>query len=52
MIGNIRDVYIFRELKGYGTFFDELCLIMTGFDRGKRLGGITAELWDGDIGWN
>jgi len=21
------------ELKGYGTFFDELCLIMTGFDR-------------------
>jgi len=24
-----------RELKGYGTFFDELCLIMTGFDRGQ-----------------
>ena len=27
-----------RELKGYGTFVDELCLIMTGFDRGQRVG--------------
>ena len=25
------------ELKGYGTFFDELCLIMIGFDRGQRV---------------
>jgi len=38
-IGNIRDVYILGELKGYacligGTFFDELCLIMKGFERG------------------
>lgn len=24
------------ELKGYGTFFDELCLVMIGFDRGQR----------------
>jgi hypothetical protein len=30
-----------RELKGHGTFFDELCLLMIGFDRGQRLGWIT-----------
>ena len=30
--GNIRNVYLFGELKWYGTFFDELCLIMAGFD--------------------
>jgi len=26
------------ELKVYGTFFDALCLLMIGFDRGQRLG--------------
>ena len=26
------------ELKWYGTFFDELCVIMIGFDRGQRVG--------------
>ena len=26
------------ELKVYGTFFDELCLLMTGFDRGQPVG--------------
>ncbi len=25
------------ELKGYGTFFDELCLTMIGFDRRQRV---------------
>jgi hypothetical protein len=25
----------FGKLNGYGTFFDELCLIMMGFDRGQ-----------------
>ena len=29
---NIRDVYLFGEFKGYGTFFDGLWLIMIGFD--------------------
>ena len=24
-----------EELKVYGTFFDELCLVMIGFDRGQ-----------------
>jgi len=24
------------ELKGYGTFFDELWLLLIGFDRGQR----------------
>ena len=23
------------ELKGYGTFFDELCFLVIGFDRGQ-----------------
>jgi len=32
----IRDVYLFGELKVYGRFFAELCLIMTGFDRGQQ----------------
>jgi hypothetical protein len=27
-----------RGIKGYGTSFDELCLIMTGFDRGQPAG--------------
>lgn len=35
-----------------GMFFDDSCLIMTGFDRGLRLGRITAEFWDADIDWN
>jgi len=26
------------DLKGSGPFFDELCLLMIGFDRGQRLG--------------
>ncbi len=26
-----------RELKVSGTFFDELCLMMTGLDRGPRV---------------
>ena len=26
-----------KILEVYGTFFDELCLIMTDFDRGQRL---------------
>ncbi len=39
----IRVVYLFGEFKVYacpivGTFFDELCLLMIGFDRGQRLG--------------
>ena len=29
-----------RELKVSGTFFDELCLLMIGFDRGQRVGDI------------
>ncbi len=33
---NIRDVYLFGELKVYGTFFAELCSIMTGFDIGQH----------------
>jgi len=42
VFGNIRDAYLFGELTGYacpigGTFFDALCLIMTGFDRGRRV---------------
>jgi len=41
-----------RELKGYGTFSDESCLIMIGFDRGQRMPSITAELWDAEDGWN
>ncbi len=45
------------ELKVYacpigGTFFDELCLLMIGFDRGQRLPSITGELWDAEDGWN
>src|SRR4030042_2777703 len=32
------------ELKVYGTSFDELCLIMIGFDRGQRVPCIIAEL--------
>ena len=57
----IRDSQLFKitetgELQVYacrigGTFFDELCLIMIGFDRGQRVGLITVELWDVDIGW-
>jgi hypothetical protein len=31
----MKDLGILRELKVYGTFFDELCLIMIGFDRGQ-----------------
>jgi hypothetical protein len=31
-----------RELKGCGTFFDELCLLMTGFDRGQRVAEIRS----------
>ena len=27
-----------RNYKVYGTFFDELFLLMIGFDRGQRLG--------------
>jgi hypothetical protein len=27
-----------EELKRYSTFFDELCLLMIGFDRGQRVG--------------
>jgi len=35
--------YLFLPLievlsSGYGNFLDELCLLMTGFDRGQRLG--------------
>jgi len=33
----IGDVYLFGVLQRYGTFFDELCLIMIGFDRGPML---------------
>ena len=42
---NIRDVFLLGELKGYAcligacpigsTCFDELCFIVTGFDRGQ-----------------
>lgn len=37
---------------GYGTLFDELYLLMIGFDRGQREFRITAELWGADINWN
>ncbi len=29
--------FAWGELKEYGIFFDELCLLMTGFDRGQRV---------------
>ncbi len=35
-----------------GTCFDELCLIMTGFEKEKRVGSITGEIWDEEDGWN
>ncbi len=34
-MGNIRDVYLFGELKVYVTFFDELCLLMTNRRKSK-----------------
>ncbi len=40
ILGDIRDirvVYLFGEFKVYGTFLDELCLLMIGFDRGQRI---------------
>ena len=34
-----------EELQGYGTFFDELWLLMIGFDRGQRVGqGISKKV--------
>ncbi|MHC4495493.1 MAG: hypothetical protein ACYSYM_06690, partial [Planctomycetota bacterium] len=33
------DCYRFpEEIEEYDTFFDELCFIMVGFDRGQRVG--------------
>ncbi len=34
-----------RELKSYGTFFDEFCLLMIGFDRGQRTFQLIIEYW-------
>jgi len=50
--GILGKVTCLGELTVYGKFSGELCLIMTGFDRGQRLGLITAVIWDANIGWN
>jgi len=52
IVGNIKDVYLFGEQKVYaccigacpigGTFFDELLLIMIGFDRGGAGGQVIS----------
>ena len=38
------------KLKVYGRFFDELCLLMTGFDRGQRVSAGEQRNWT--WGWN